>query len=207
MSQGIGAGVVRKAADPGVVERIASFLGDNALTRSWAETMDRHVITPVEGMVLGDEDLRQQLAKVVRERTPDDGVLSEVQLRAFEALKGAPVNRDALQGVVSAAEEPSIKVGGQALATIEKFGTPRNRLQEAASLLADGRVGLTETGDYVRQFGLGSPVAAYSAVAAGGALATQAGIDAYDWWLAQQQQASKDAQLPLQGGSPQAAFS
>ena len=207
MSQGIGAGVVRKAADPGVVERIAGFLGDNALTRSWAETMDRHVITPVEGMVLGDEDLRQQLAKVVRERTPDDGVLSEVQLRAFDLLKGEPANRPALQQVVAAAEDQALEVGGQALATIEKFGTPRSRLQEAASLLADGRVGLTETGDYVRQFGLGSPVAAYSAVAAGGALATQAGIDAYDWWLAQQQQASKDAQLPLQGGSPQAAFS
>jgi hypothetical protein len=199
--------MLRKAAEPGMVERIASFLGDNALTRSWAETVDRHVITPVEGMVLSDEDLRQQLAKVVRERTPDDGVLSEDQLRAFEALKGAPVNQGALQDAVSAAEEPSIKVGRQALATIADFNTPRSRMQDAAGLLANGRTGLTETGDYVRQFGLGSPVAAYSAVAAGGALATKAGLDAYDWWLAQQQQASKDAQLPLQGGSPQAALS
>jgi hypothetical protein len=187
---------MRKAAELGLVEQIAGFLGDNALTRSWAGTMDRHVITPVEGMVLGDKDLRQQLAKVVRERTPDDGVLSEDQLRAFDLLKGEPANRAGLQQAVAAAEDHALEAGGQALSAIEKFGTPRSRLQEAASLLADGRKGLTETGDYVRQFGLGSPVAAYSAVAAGGALATQAGIDAYYWWLAQQQQqqASKDAQ-------------
>ena len=207
MSQGIGAGVIRKAAEPGVVERIAGFLGDNALTRSWAETMDRHVITPVEGMVLGDEDLRQQLAKVVRERTPESGVLTPQQLKAFELLKGGAGDGQALQASISAEERPVMAVGDQALGLMQSAGTPRNRLQETAALLADGRVGLTETGDYVRQFGLGSPVAAYSAVAAGGALATQAGIDAYDWWLAQQQQASKDAQLPLQGGSPQAAFS
>jgi hypothetical protein len=197
---------MRKAAEPGMVERIASFLGDNALTRSWAETVDRHVITPVEGMVLGDEDLKLQLAKVVRERTPENGVLTPQQLKAFELLKGAPL-ADGFQARISEFENPVAAVGDQAHGVIDAYATPRSRQQEVAALLADGRVGLTETGDYVRQFGLGSPVAAYSAVAAGGALATQAGLDAYDWWLAQQQQASKDAQLPLQGGSPQAALS
>lgn len=197
---------MRKAADPGMVERIASFLGDNALTRSWAETVDRHVITPVEGMVMGDEDLKLKLAKVVRERTPENGVLTPQQLKAFELLKGAPL-ADGFQARIGESENPVTAVGDQAHGFIDTYATPRSRQQEVAALLADGRVGLTETGDYVRQFGLGSPVAAYSAVAAGGALATKAGLDAYDWWLAQQQQASKDAQLPLQGGSPQAALS
>ena len=109
---------------------------------------------------------------------------------------------------MDAAPDRNKYVLDQAAAAISKYGADRGRLMEVFDQIpSDGRTGLTKTGDYVRQFGLGSPVAAYSAVAAGGALATQAGIDAYDWWLAQQQQASKDAQLPLQGGSPQAAFS
>jgi hypothetical protein len=180
-----------------MVEQIASFLGDNALTRSWALTMDRGVISPIERSVLNDGDLKQQVSKLVRERTPDNGVLSEDQLKAFDLLKGAPGNREALQQAVSGAEDSFLEAGGQALSAINKFETPRSRMQEVAGLLADGRVGLTEAGDYWRQFGLGSPVAAYAAVGAGGALATKAAMDGYAWWMAQQQQAQKESQLPL----------
>jgi hypothetical protein len=38
-------------------------------------------------------------------------------------------------------------------------------------------------------------------------MGTAAAMEAYDWWLSQQQQASKDSQLPLQGGTAQAVLS
>jgi len=190
--------LVRKAAEPGMVERIASFLADNALTQSWAQTMDRGVISPIERAMIGDEELKQQVSKLIRSKTPDDGVVSNQQIQAFDLLKGAPTNRVNLQTAVDESEDAAIEVGNQALAMMNKYATPRSRQQDVAGLLADGRVGLTQAGDNMRQFGLGSPVAAYSAVTAGGALATKAAIDGYGLWLAQQQQqAEKESKLPL----------
>jgi hypothetical protein len=40
-------------------------------------------------------------------------------------------------------------------------------------------MGLTDRGSAVRQFGLGSPVAAYGAVLGGGALAVKGALDVY----------------------------
>ncbi len=175
-------------------ERVLGYVMDNPLTRSWAQTMDRHVIGPVERRFLSDEDLSQQVSKLVRERTPDNNVLSEQQLQAFDLLKGSPGNRERLQQAVSAAADPRMNVGDQAYTVIGENATPRSRQGEVAAMLADGRIGLTESGDVMRQFGLGSPVAAYAGVGGGALL----GAHAINELLQAQQRAQKESQLPLQ---------
>ena len=171
-------------------------LGDNALTRAWATAMDRHLIGPVERMGMDDEVMRQKMAAMVADRLPDDGKLSVAQLKALGVLKGEAANAEALQAALGSAGDARRHLGDQAYTLMLERATPRDRIGQAAALLADGRTGFTHRGDDVRQFLLGSPVAAYSAVTAGGALATQAGIDGYEWLMAQQQ-AEKESQLPL----------
>jgi hypothetical protein len=202
VSQGIGAGVVRKAADPGVVERIASFLGDNALTRSWAESVDNAVIRPVERMAVDDEGLKTAIYNQIARLTPDAGGLSEKQLQLLSAIKGSPANAELLNAHLATAPDRRKFVLDQGYSLIENAKPSREQMLGVFDQIAsDGRTGLTKAGDYVRQFGLGSPVAAYSAVTAGGAMGAAAAMEAYDWWMAQQQQAQKDAQLPLQGSA------
>ncbi len=182
------------AGSPGIRERVLGYVMDNPLTRSWAQTMDRHVIGPVERRFLNDEDLARQVSKLVRERTPDNNVLSEQQLQAFDLLKGVPANRERLQQAVSAAADPRMNVGDQAYTVIGEYSTPRSRQGEVAAMLADGRTGLTDDGDVMRQFGLGSPVAAYAGVGGGALL----GAHAVNELLQAQQRAQKESQLPLQ---------
>jgi len=193
---------MRKAAEPGMVERIASFLGDNALTRSWAQGVDNAVIRPVEKMVVDDEGLQTAVYNQIAALTPDAGGLSEKQLQLLSAIKGSPANAELLNEHLATAPDRRKFVLDQGYSLIDKVKPTRDQMMGVFDQIpSDGRTGLTETGDYVRQFGLGSPVAAYSAVAAGGAMGTAAAIEAYDWWVAQQQQAQKDAQLPLQGSA------
>ena len=202
MSQGIGAGVVRKAADPGVVERIASFLGDNALTRSWQDSMDRYVISPVERMVVSDEVMRERTAQIVGSRLPADGRLSLAQVRAMEALKGGKVNVDLANAAIaeSASRDDAVSTAATLASNLMQDSYSRDRAAMAAAELIDGRTGLTNAGDDMRQLWLGGPVAAYSAVGAGTALGVAGGMRAYDWWMSQQQQAEKEKQLPLTSG-------
>jgi len=195
----------RKAADPGIVEAIGSFLADNALTRSWRETMDRHVISPVERMYVSDEDLTDGVRTMVRDAMPDDGKLSDRQIQALGILKGDGFNREVdepkMREWIENAVNPGLEADSAAASVMKAYDTSREAKLRASELFIDGRVGLTEAGNNMRQFGLGSPVAAYSAVTAGGAMGTAAAMEAYDWWMAQQQQAQKDAQLPLQGSA------
>ena len=87
-----------------------------------------------------------------------------------------------------------MNVGDQAYTVIGEYSTPRSRQGEVAAMLADGRIGLTESGDVMRQFGLGSPVAAYAGVGGGALL----GAHAVNELLQAQQRAQKESQLPLQ---------
>lgn len=182
-----------------MVEQIASYLSDNPLTRSWRESMDRYVISPVERMTIGDDDLRAGVAKMVADRLPADGALSPKQIRAIEALKGGRFDVERANSLIaqSSSREDAMNRIASMANNVMADDYSRERASRAAMELIDGRTGLSGFGDDMRQFGLGSPVAAYSAVTAGGAMATAAGIQAYDWWMAQQQQAEKDKQLPL----------
>ncbi|MCE2839631.1 MAG: hypothetical protein LW834_22240 [Cyanobium sp. 49614_E6] len=198
---------MRKAAEPGMVERIASFLGDNALTRSWAETVDRHVITPVELQFVKEMPDRDRFRAMASRLMADGGRLNEQGLEFVDAVRhghgDTPETRQAMLGLFKQdvdqphSEDVSLRLLGDLALKAEGEG-----LRKGLDVLAprDGRNGYTEVGRQMRQWGLGSPVAAYSAVTAGGAMGTAAAIEAYDWWMAQQQQEQKDAQLPLQGG-------
>lgn len=189
---------VRPAASPEVVESIASFLTDNPLTRSWADTMDRYVVSPVERMVVSDDAMRQGVAAMVADRLPEGRVLTEEQRRALEILKGAPVDEGALNADLAQMEHQAAQRRiGSVAENYMQDRYERDAASRAAAELVDGRVGLTQAGDFLRQFVVGSPVAAYGAVGAGGALGTMGAMEAYQMWLAQQQQAQKDGQLPL----------
>jgi len=183
-----------------MVEQIASFLADNALTRSWAESVDSAVIRPVERMVVDDEGLKTAVYNQIARLTPAAGGLSEKQLQLLSAIKGSPANAELLNAHLAMAPDRRRFVLDQGYSLIENVKPSREQMLGVFDQIpSDGRTGLTKAGDYVRQFGLGSPVAAYSAVTAGGAMGTAAAMEAYDWWMAQQQQAQKDAQLPLEG--------
>jgi hypothetical protein len=182
-----------------VVERISAFLSDNALTQSWAQTMDRHVITPLEQMGYGDDELRNRAAVRLAELNAQRPDGKERMLKVLEQVKGGPLNEGYVEKV-NGAEFPVGMLRDQVYSVMADRETPRAEVSQLLEPYIDGRTGLSTDWDQMRQLGLGGPVAAYSAVTAGGAMATAAGLKAYDWWLAQQQQAEKDSQLPVQGG-------
>ncbi len=200
--------MVRKAADPGVVEKIASFLGDNALTRSWAETMDRGVITPIELQFVKEMPPEERFNAFATRLMGDGAHLNDRGVAFVDAVRmgkgDAPEKRQQILDMF----EQQIAAGSDELGSEERvLGGLRRLAQDAEGeglrrgldVLAprNGSAGYTEFGRQMRQFGLGSPVAAYSAVTAGGAMGTAAAMEAYDWWMAQQQQQEKESVLPL----------
>jgi hypothetical protein len=192
--------VVRKAGDPGMVERIAGFLADNALTRSWSDTVNRHVLGPLERMTVSDEVLREMLPAMVAGSGEWNGRLNGVQVKALEALKGEAVNVAGVEEAVRAAPNAAQEVKDQAVAFLNSYTPSREAQLRAAQVLMDrSNRGIEKDWTYARTL-LGSAPVAYSLVGAGGAMGTAAALEAYDWWQSQQQQAEKDKQLPLQGG-------
>jgi hypothetical protein len=192
-----------------MVERIASFLGDNALTRGWAETMDRHVITPVELQFVKEMPPKDRFNAFASRFMGDDARLNDQGIEFLDAVRtgegDTPEKRtqmlqlfDALaaQGGEKEAVESRVLGGLYGVASLAKGEGLHRGLNALAP--RNGTAGYTELGRQMRQLGLGSPVAAYSAVTAGGAMGTAAAMEAYDWWLSQQQQAEKESQLPLQ---------
>lgn len=199
---------MRKAADPGMVERIAGFLSDNALTRSWAETMDRAVITPVELQFVQEMPPRDRFNAFATRLMHDDGRLNDrgvafldaartgqgdtpekraQMLQLFDALAAEGGDKVTIEDrVLGGLYEVASRAEGEGLRRGLDVLAPRN-----------GTAGYTELGRQMRQFGLGSPVAAYSAVTAGGAMGTAAAMEGYNWLMAQQQ-AEKESQLPLE---------
>ena len=181
-----------------MVQQIASFLSDNALTRSWAQSVDGAVIRPVEKMVVDDEQLQRGVYNQIARLTPDEGGLSDLQLQLLSSIKGSPANAALLNEHLAQAPDRREFVRDQAYTLMEMKKPSRQQILGLLDQVpTDGRTGISEAGDVMRQFGLGSPVAAYSAVIAGGAMGTAAAIEAYDYWMAQQQQAAKESQLPL----------
>ena len=192
--RGSGCGrVVRKAADPGVLERIGAFLGDNALTNSWRESIGSGV-NWVERQAASDEDLRRVIGNAALHRHQGDGI-SDEDFALLERLKGEAIDREALVQKQAASGLPVDRYVGAAAQMYVK-DVERARLQALAAELQGPRNQASQGGLWTAEV-LGHPVAAYSAVTAGGALATAAGLEAYDWWMAQQQQAQKESQLPL----------
>lgn len=181
-----------------MIERIASFLSDNALTRSWSDSVGG-AVNWAERQVLSDDELRQVIANAAA-RSQSGEQISDETLALLQRIKGAPIDRAAADSYMAQHEAgPADYVGTAAMNYVSQADLQRDRLKQLAAELQGPQNQRTEAGTWASAI-LGHPVAAYSAVSAGGALATAGGIEAYDWWKAQQEQAQKDRQLPLQGG-------
>lgn len=178
-----------------MVDRVASFLADNALTRSWHGSVTAG-INAVELPFLKTEQLRESIPDAVARRITseikdNEGVyLGSPFAKEVNSFTGIPEDFD-FAGMNRAA------IGGEIAGAFENM--ERERIIEYlnwAKKHPSAQRGITSAGDAARMFAA-NPVAAYSGVIAGGALGTQAGIDAYDYFVAQQQQGMKDAQVPL----------
>lgn len=159
---------MRKAGQPDVVEQIASFLGDNALTRSWHGSVTR-AINAAEIPLQSEDDLRGLAAdamarRVAAEIAAEDGkYLGTDFAKEFGAFAGLSPETDLASFSVQ-------ELGGglrHDLANADR----RRALEYLAYARQhpDAQRGLTSIGDVVRMV-LGNPVAAYSGVTAGGAL-------------------------------------
>lgn len=185
---------MRKAADPGVVERISSFLSDNPLTHSWRDSVGG-AINWGERQLMSDEDLRNTIGSVVMKGTVGDRI-SDEQLRTLEALKGGAIDRAEIEGLAAAHSGGVPKYLGQfARHYMDKRQLGRDELKARLAAIQGPLQQNSEWAGMLASMAT-HPVAAYSAVGAGGALATAGGMAAYDWWMAQQQ-AEKEGQLPL----------
>ena len=190
-----------------MVEKIANFLGDNGYTRAWSEGVDRNVITPVELQFVNEMPPVQQFNAFATRMLDGNAQLNERGTAFVDAVRygkgDSPEMRqtvlDALNGLGQGdgsleAREMAV-LGGLRYAAQKAEGEAMKRGLDALAP-RDGRNGYTELGRQMRQYGLGSPVAAYGLPAAGIGLA---GWGIHDV-LAAQQQAEKESQLPLQGG-------
>ena len=186
-----------------MVEQIASFLSDNALTRSWAETMDRHVITPIELQFVKEMPEDGRFRAFASRLVEDNGALNQRGTAFVDAVReGKGDTPEVKQSVADLfasdlGQEHSQAVNIRLLHELA-LKAEGEGLKKGLDVLAprDGRNGYTELGRQMRQYGLGSPVAAYGLPAAGVGLAAWGIHDV----MAAQQQAEKESQLPLQGG-------
>lgn len=167
---------MKVAMGPGFREKLVSALSDNPLTQSFQRTMGG-LIDPLEARndvyKNIDPDRAAYMAKEMM-RTGDVDAL-----KVFLMEKGMPESQ-----AVAMLTNPSVVEGAVNQAIAELQGKPTSApqgLHNARALIAalhdpSGQYGKTPLGDRVRSV-LGHPVAAYSAVGAGGALGTQALLD------------------------------
>ncbi len=192
----------RKAAEPGVVERIASFLADNDYTRAWDGAVQAGV-RPLDRLIASDEDLMKGAAPAFGRAAAMDGGIGPV-LREHMAVL------DPTGGMAAKVEKDLV---GYVNRKVEELGvTPEDAVRTVAinNLMPDYATPETLR-RYDRAYGpsmpvtgsglalhaaLSNPLAAYGLPAAGVGLAAWGVHDL----LMAQQQAEKDKQLPLQGG-------
>ena len=181
-----------------MIEKITGFLADNALTRSWGDSVGRGV-NYLERQVVDDEALRHAVGTRLSQMTQGAAV-TDPQLEVLQRLKGGEIDRQLFDEYMRTSEEgPAGYVGGVAAGYAEDSGMGRDALKSELAALQSPVSQITNAGNAANVL-LGNPVMAYSAVGAGGAMGTAAAIEAYDWWQSQQQQAEKDRQLPLVQG-------
>ena len=178
---------MRKAADAGIVEQVAGFLADNALTRSWADSVGNGV-NWLERQLVDDANLRNLISDLAAKRHRGDALTDE-DLVLLERLKGAPIDRRLADQLMAQHQAgPASYVGNAASRYLAEAGIQRDGLKALAADLQGPRNQRTEVGHAISTLA-GHPVVTYSAVTAGGALGTAAALRAHEWWLAQQQQA------------------
>lgn len=190
---------IRKAADPGVVEQVMGFLGDNPLTQSWQNTMHQHVIQPAENLLARDVEVERLRGLLGNYGAAGAGQIKPEVIQALDAATGEKRIGSNYQEIASkkgiSNEALKSLLAGEVMGGILSDLTADQR-KAVAMAASSSSNGMTDFGNVMRQYGLGSPVAAYSAVAAGGALGTKAMMDLAAYVQAEQQK-QQQGQLPL----------
>ena len=192
---------VRKAADPGVVERIAGFLADNDYTRAWRDGVMVPVTAAERAMISDPKALRELAAdaasyRIANEVKKPGEYLGTPLAKEFSELVGYPEDFDigSQEGFDLPAGYRKGLAGNLSDSFQETSPEKAKAILEWAQQNPAARRPLTGPGAFVEAT-LGSPVAAYGLPAAGVGLA---GWAAYDLLMAQQQ-AQKESQLPMSG--------
>jgi hypothetical protein len=189
--------VGRKAADPGIVEQIAGFLGDNGYTRAWNDAVQGG-LRPMDRMLASDEELAAHLTPTLRKTEADPAELQR-HLDVLQADgRGAQTYKEAVMDwIVNRGDEETDME--QKLTNAIGLGYLKEKVGRKGMLAYDAAHGpayMASKPGLVASTALANPYAAYGLPAAGVGLAAWGIHDV----LAAQQQAQKDSQLPLQGG-------
>lgn len=110
--------------------------------------------------------------------------LSPYQHEILELIKGGAVNKDAVNRLYqrAIADNGGISTGFEQIMrdnAVNAHNPSHDVLRDAASRMVAGSVGLTDVGNFMRSFGIGSPGAAYAAGAAGLGLGAWGAHDIY----------------------------
>jgi hypothetical protein len=161
---------------------------DNPMTRSWADTMQRRVVSPVERAVVDEQRLRNALSAHGGSLVGESGYMRPDYVEYLQAMKGSPLDREQMAVLADMIERQSgpearVAIGKAAVlnaldaAAVDGVPLGREQLMERVSLLGDGRM-LTPAAEVVHGV-LGSAPVAYGAVLGGGALALKGAMDVY----------------------------
>ena len=173
----------------GVEQGIAPLLGavaDNPLTRGWGDLVTGGVIQPLEKLLLGpgaeSRDTQMRLARqVVTDLAAHGGELSTPMTRLLQehvdpAVDVARLNRAtaSMDAAGLGEEERAVQIntllaqGAYRPGLVERGDVDERRTAalRQAVLAGQPRRASTELGELMRQYGAGSPLAAYGAMAA-----------------------------------------
>ncbi|EDY37960.1 hypothetical protein CPCC7001_839 [Cyanobium sp. PCC 7001] len=188
----------RHAANPAGWNALMAQVANNRFTHSWNDAVTDGLIAPAERLLLGQaaqsRDTQMRLARAVEaDLAAHGGVLSAGMQRLLQEhvdpavdlarLDRASAVMDAagLQGEERVVQLTTLLAQGRYRPGLVERGdvdARRTRQLREAVLAGQPRRASTATGELVRQYGLGSPLAAYGAagVAAAGLLAAAAAL-------------------------------
>ncbi|QNI71985.1 hypothetical protein CyaNS01_02891 [Cyanobium sp. NS01] len=188
---------MRKAAEHQGLATLLAAAGDNPLTRAWNDLVTGGLIQPLERLAFGaaaeSRDTQMRLARAVStDLAHHGGSLSEPMTALLRQHVDPAVDRERLnratprmQAAGLSAEERAVQIntllaqGSYRPGLVERgdVDTARTAALRAAVLAGQPRRASTELGEMLRQYGPGSPLAAYGAVASVAAAALGA-VDA-----------------------------
>lgn len=162
---------------------LIGYILKNPFTEGFQRAMDHVVIGPIERAVASDADLMAKVPAMIAADTASNALPTERQIEALSALKGAPVDVQSLMskvnGLIDEGRTPDDAYRLVANGLVEGNNPSREALQQAAGHVVQGNRGLTDMGNNVRSFLLGSPAAAYGTAAVGAGLLGYGGYNAY----------------------------
>ena len=177
---------MRRAGEQSGMVRLLAAAGDNPLTRAWGDLVTGVVIQPVERLVVGPKvqarDTQMRLARqVAADLQAHGGALSQpmeelLRTHVDPAVDVARLNRAtaAMDAAGLGEEERAVQIntllaqGAYRPGLVERGDVDEQRTAALREALLKGqpRRASTEAGELMRQYGLGSPLAAYGALAA-----------------------------------------